>query len=88
MTDIGTYVLYNATTNEYVHGDYLELIYTERDELINGGRWSNEDDYFVVNSPPEKEHIKETAEPVDGGPFARKLMEQHGISESDSVSEE
>ena len=88
MTDNKTYVLYNATTNEYVHGDYLELIYTERDELINGGRWSNEDDYFVINSPPEKEHIKETAEPVDGGPFARKLMEQHGISESDSVSEE
>ena len=87
MTDIGTYVLYNATTNEYVHGDYLESIYTERDELINGGRWSNEDDYFVVNSPPEKEHIKETAETVDGGPFARKLMEQHGISEADSVSE-
>ena len=87
MTDIGTYVLYNATTNEYIHGDYLESIYTERDELINGGRWSNEDDYFVVISPLEKEHIKETAETVDGGPFARKLMEQHSVSESEAESE-
>ena len=87
MTDIGTYVICNTTVNEYIHGDCLASLNAELTSLTRGGRWLNKDIYVVGTSRSRKEHITETAEPVDGGPFARKLMEQHGISEAEAESE-
>lgn len=89
MTDFKTLILFNSTTNEYIHGDCLEMLYAESDELINGGRWLNTDDIYIhINGSGDDEdvYIKKNGVPVDGGPFARKLMEQQGTSEA--VSEE